>query len=125
MARLFLLFSHRLTDEQIQDAQASLDVSPEDMIHMPEALQQDFSNVPPELESVEPWVEPLRNWLGQVAQVGDYVLIQGDFGLVVSLVSYCRARHLRPLYSTTERQVVMEDNGKKTSIFKHIRYRFY
>ena len=125
MAKLFLLFSHQLTEAQRDDARESLGVGSGDIKYLPEDLQQRFSNAPPELASIGPWVQPLKDWLKQCAKPGDYVLIQGDFGVVVSLVAFCKEQGLRPLYATTAREVVMEGDGKKTSIFKHIRYRFY
>jgi len=126
MAQLFILFSHgRLSPEQMQDASDSLGIAPADCIYLPADLQERYSNVPPELPSVQEWVAPIEEWLVIRSRAGDYVLIQGDFGVVVSLVHFCLEKDLRPIYSTTRRDVVAEENGKKTSIFKHIRFRPY
>lgn len=126
MPRLFLLFSHTLTAAQTADADASLGVGGDALRPLPEELQRRFSNVPPELEFLTDWLQPLHDWLRQHARPGDYALVQGDFGVVVDLVDFCRTLGLSPLYSTTERRVVVETaTGLKTSIFNHVRYRFY
>lgn len=126
MPGFFLLFSHTLTPSQIADAEASLGVRVADLRSMPEDLQRRFSNVPPELETLDAWLQPLHDWLRQQAHPSDYALVQGDFGAVVNLVAFCHEIGLRPLYSTTERRVVVEtETGLKTSIFNHVRYRFY
>ena len=126
MPALHLLFSHRLTPEQEQDAKESLKV--DRFIHLPEDLQQLFSNIPPHLEDLSEYVRPFVQYLLQNAKVGDFVLIQGDFGLCYKLVQACFTLGLIPVYATTQRQTIERvENGEviKVSTFRHIRFRRY
>jgi len=124
--RMFLFFSHKLTDEQIKDAKDNLGVKK--FIYLPENLQKKFSNVPPELDDVKEYSLIFIDFLKDNAQKEDYVLIQGDFGVVFNIVEFCKKNNLKAVYSTTKRvakeQVI---NGKivKISEFKHIRFRRY
>ena len=126
MPNLHLFFSHRLTEEQIIDAKENLKV--EEFVYLPKDLQQLFSNVPPELEDLGEYVRPFVKYLLKNAKVGDYILLQGDFGLVYRLVEVAKSLGLIPVYATTKR-VAIEKNidGKsvKISEFRHIRFRRY
>jgi len=126
MYKMFLLFSHKLTDEQIKDAKENLGV--DEFVYLPLSLQKKFSNVPPELEDIKEYSKIFIDFLKDNAQKEDFVLIQGDFGVVFNLVEFCKENNLKAIYSTTKR-VVKEQviNGKiiKTSEFKHIRFRKY
>jgi hypothetical protein len=58
------------------------------------------------------------------------VLIQGDFGVTVSLVNYCLTHRLGiPVYATTQRQsvdTVQPDGSVVTQrVFRHCRFRRY
>ena len=130
MKTLFLLFSHSLTSEQKQDAQDSLGVS--EFVSLPVELQQMFSNVPPELEELDDYLDPIINWINDNAfYEDDYILIQGDYGATYSLVKYMiyRGSFATPIYATTERKSVdtVQDDGSivTTRVFKHKRFRKY
>ncbi len=127
MKTLHLLFSHSLTPDQISDAKDKLQIT--DFQALPPDLQKHFSNVPSDLESLEVHAQPLKDWLKKNTQVGDFALLQGDFGLAFILVNYCRAVGVIPVYSTTERQsveVVQEDGSVITQrVFKHRLFRKY
>ena len=130
MKTLFLLFSHSLTSEQKQDAQDSLGVS--EFVSLPVELQQMFSNVPPELEELDDYLDPIIDWINDNAfNESDYILIQGDYGATVSLNKYLsyRGSFATPIYATTERKsvdTVQEDGSIATQrIFKHKRFRKY
>jgi hypothetical protein len=120
--RLFLFFSHKLTQEQIDYAKDVLKV--DEFITLPKDLQILFSNVPPELERLDEYITPFIDFLNKEAKKGDFVLIQGDFGVSYKLVNFCKQNSLVPIYATTKR-VVYEEGDIKKSIFKFIRYREY
>ena len=129
MSSLFLLFSHYVTEEQLQDARQSLGIT--DFVRLPEDLQKRFSNVPADLETIDEYLQPILDWIDEhCASHKDYILIQGDFGATYFLVDYCKKRnYATPIYATTERksvEEVQEDGSIKTQrIFKHKRFRLY
>ena len=126
MPNLHLFFSHRLTDAQKEDALKSLDV--EEFVYLPPDLQQLFSNVPPHLESLDEYVRPFAQYLLEVARPGDYILLQGDFGLVYRLVEISKSLGLIPIYATTRRVALERQEGEKSiklSAFEHVRFRRY
>jgi predicted glycosyltransferase len=122
--KMYLLFSHKLTDAQIKDAK-KLGVN--EFVYLPEDLQQKWSNVPPELERIKEYAKDFEEFL-KSAQKGDYVLIQGDFGLTCHMVNFSKNNGLIPVYATTKRiSKDINQNGKiiKISEFQHIRFRMY
>lgn len=127
MSKLFLLFSHTLTDEQAADARQALGVT--EFMALPPELQAIWSDVPPEIEYIADHLQPVLHWLTQQAQPGDVVLIQGDFGAVYLTVRWALQRRLIPVYATTRREVVetaLPDGSiQKQSRFQHVRFRRY
>ena len=126
LPKMFLLFSHNLTDDQINDARENLKV--DKFIYLPKELQNIWSNIPPEIEDITDYLKPIKEFLKNNANDGDYVLIQGDFGATYNMVNYAFENNLIPIYATTKRVVkeVIED-GKVITIreFKHCRFRKY
>ena len=122
--KMYLLFSHKLTDAQIEDAKK---LGVDKFIYLPEDLQRKFSNIPPELESVKEYAKDFERFL-ENAKSGDYVLIQGDFGLTCHMVNFSKSKGLIPVYATTKRiSKEIKKDGKvvKISEFKHIKFRRY
>jgi len=125
MQKMFLFFSHKLTQEQIDDAKK---MGVKKFIYLPKDLQKLFSNVPPELESLDEYKKPFEEYLLKNAKKGDFVLLQGDFGLVCSLVGFCKRLGLIPIYATTKRvaiEKIIDGKTVKISKFHHIRFRRY
>jgi len=123
---MILLFSHKLTESQKKDAVKNWDI--EYFITLPENLQKIWSNIDPNLESLSELLLPICTFLDDVAEKGDIVLIQGDFGACYNLVEHAKSNTLVPVYATTKRLVKEYiDNGKsiKESIFEHRRFRRY
>lgn len=128
LTTLYLLFSHHITPEQQADAETSLGVGRFESLSA--ELQALFSNVPPDLESLNEYLQPIRQWLAERVQANDFVLIQGDFGVTFSLVHYCLTNRLGvPVYATTQRQsvdAVQPDGSIVTQrVFRHCRFRRY
>jgi hypothetical protein len=127
MPKLFLLFSHTLTEEQLADARRSLQIT--ECLALPPDLQARWSNVPPDLPQIAPHLQPIIHWLQQEAHPGDYVLIQGDFGAIYLLVQAAWDQGLTPIYATTRRQVIetpLPDGRIQVQrVFQHVRYRVY
>jgi len=124
MKKMILLFSHKLTPAQESDAKESLGV--EEFINLPENLQNLWSNIPPELEKLDSYLEPIEKFIEENIKNGDFALVQGDFGATCKIANFIKSIGATPLYATTKREVEeREINGKvvKTSIFEHIRFR--
>jgi hypothetical protein len=125
--KFFLLFSHKLTPAQIEDATQNWGIS--QIVYLPPQLQKLWSNVPPELDLKEVEIQilkPIKRFLLENGKEGDRVLIQGDFGAVCRMVEFAKRRELVPLYATTRREVEERKEGDKIvkiSHFKHIRFR--
>ena len=127
MRRLFLIFSHKLTEEQIADSKHILKVSK--CIYMPEAIQKNWSNVDPEGDLDKTVLNKICNWLNDQAETKDFVLIQGEFGATYYLVDFCFKNGFIPIYATTKRVSEEKQNSDGTverkQMFKHVGFRKY
>jgi len=122
--KMILLFSHTLTPEQKEDAEKTLKV--DEFISLPDELQNLWSNVPPEIENLDNYLEPIFNYLRKNLKKGDFVLVQGDFGVTCKTAEFVKSLEAVAVYATTKREVIeKKENDKivKISIFKHIRFR--
>ena len=120
MRSLFLLFNHKLTVKQKNDAYSSLGV--ENIIDMPDDLKALWQQIPSNLTGIENHIAPVRNWLASNSNPGDYALIQGDFGACYIMVKFAFQNSLIPVYSTTAREAVEahEKDGSVKRIHKFI-----
>ena len=124
---LFLLFNHRITSIQESDARNNLDVAR--IVDMPAELKTLWRFIPPDLERISSYLDPIKGWLLQHAQKSDYVLIQGDFGACFVMVNFTFEQGLIPLYSASPRdahELYREDGSVKlTHNFRHRIFRKY
>jgi hypothetical protein len=124
---LLLLFNHTPTEEQVEHARRSLGVQA--ILNLPADLKPVWDSVPPGLETIEAYLEPIRAWVMESAQPGDFLLVQGDFGAVYLMVRFAVARNLVPIYSTTDRKAVEthqpDGSVRLLHTFKHERFRRY
>jgi len=127
MHKMLLLFSHELTVDQREDADASLTIN--EFVPLPPHLQESWRNIPPMKSLLSDYLDLFRRWIEENADLGDYVLIQGDFGAAYSMVNFAFLSGLIPVYATTERESVetqMPDGSVKLErIFKHRMFRRY
>ncbi len=125
--QLLLLFNHTLTAAQQRDARASLAI--DCLVAMPPAVSVIWGQVPSDTPAISAHLQPVRRWLRQQANPGDYVLIQGDFGACFLMVNFVLERGLIPVYATTRREAVeshQSDGSVKTMHhFRHQRFRKY
>jgi len=124
--KLFLLFNHQLTREQILDAKKNLSI--EEFIYIPNDLQKIWSNFDPAIESFKEELDIFVKFLNKNAKKDDFILVQGDFGAVYSIVDFCFKNGFVPIYATTKRISKERNLGFKTekiSLFEHIAYRKY
>ena len=126
MKKMFLLFSHNLTQIQIDDAKNNLDVV--EFVSLSQDLQELWSNIPSELISLKEYLLPFRNFLAENSNFEDVVLIQGDFGAVYQMVNFANDLGLKSVYATTTRlieEIIVDEKTVKKSIFEHRRFREY
>ncbi|CAA6815390.1 MAG: Unknown protein [uncultured Sulfurovum sp.] len=127
MKKLFLLLSHTLTSKQINDAKNTFAV--EAFIPLSPELQTLWSNVPPTLEDLVKYLQPLRNFLIENLEDNDLVLVQGDAGATCSVVFFLKSLGFSAVYATTQREVLelKGNDGKvvKKSVFNHVGFRKY
>jgi hypothetical protein len=96
---------------------------------LPDALQALWSQVPPDISELAPYLSPVIHWLKIQAKPLDHVLIQGDCGACYILVQVSFRLKLIPIYSTTQRKAV-EENGPEGAVrltheFKHVLFSKY
>lgn len=126
MKKMFLLFSHNLSQNQINDAINDFNI--EEFVSLPKNLQDLWSDVPTQLENLKDYLLPIKKFLVENSDFKDVVLIQGDFGAVYHIVNFVKDLNLLAIYATTSREVEeFQENGKniKKSIFEHRRFRKY
>lgn len=124
MKKMFLLFSHSLTQSQIDDAKSNLGI--ERFVFLPEDLQLLWSDIPSDIESLKEYLSLFRNFLVENSDFEDVVLIQGDFGAVYQMINFSKDLGLKAVYATTKRVIeeeIIENQTVKKSIFEHIRFR--
>ena len=124
MKKMILLFSHKLTPEQISDSKSSFGV--EEFLTIDDDLQNIWSNVPADLEDIVEYLQPVRDFLIENMEEDDIVLVQGDFGATCAMASFVKSLSGVAVYATTKRDVVEKEiDGKiiKTSVFEHVRFR--
>ena len=81
------------------------------------------------MPEIKDYLRPIEAWLSAKARAGDYALIQGDFGACYLMVNFALEHILVPVYSTTQREVLEEEqpNGAVKVIhhFQHEIFRRY
>lgn len=123
---MLLLFSHRLTNDQIEDAKKNHNIN--QFIYLSNKLQFKFSNIPSYIKNIDSYIEPFQELMHKELKKDDLVLIQGDFGVTYKLVTYAKSLDLVPVYSTTNRVVweeIMGDVITKRTKFEHVIFREY
>jgi len=126
LKRMFVLFSHKLTEKQERDVKESLGVL--SIIYPPWEVQRILMDIPAQAENVKEIIKPVIVWLESHLKVNDYVLIQGEFGTTFLLVDMVFRKGGIPIYSTTKRyhrEAVHGDNVIIEKIFEHERFRVY
>ncbi|MBD3842082.1 MAG: hypothetical protein IE909_09400 [Campylobacterales bacterium] len=125
--KMILLFSHKLNEKQIKIAKDEYAV--EDFVYLSTELQQIWSDISPDIISLEQTLEPIKKYIIRILQKDDIVLIQGDFGATYIMVNFIKELDAIPVYATTRRKIeeIIDEDGKtiKKSIFEFRRFREY
>ena len=127
MIKMFLLFSHNLTEDQVVEAQQKFKV--EKFIEFPEDIRKLWANIPPEGDINTESLKKIKIFIENNKSDRDYVLIQGDFGATYMMVNWCFDNNLIPIYATTKRVYTSEETADGSIInkhtFKHVNFRLY
>ena len=124
--KMILIFSHTLTEEQINDAKETLQIS--EYIYMPKSLQYLWSNVPSSIHDMKKYLNEIHDFIISNSSKNDYILIQGDFGATYNTVNFCKENKRITIYSTTKRQskeIYRNNMVEKVSYFSHLSFREY
>lgn len=126
--KLFLIFSHILTEDQKNDATQNHQIT--EFISLPKELQAKWSQVPAILDlDVKEYIKEIVAFITEKAEANDLVLVQGDFGATYNLVSTLKSNHLECVYAITKRESIEKHLGDGTvelhKIFKHAGFRRY
>ena len=123
---LHLLFNHTLNAKQEADAFESLDI--EKITYFSDELLNIWKNIPSHKIYIKDTLYPIYNYMVEVCNEGDYILIQGDFGGTFQVVQKALSLKMIPIYATTKRHATEKTvKGKvvKTSVFEHCIFRKY
>ncbi len=127
MTKMFLIFSHRLTEEQVDEAEQIFKI--DEFVYLPADLQYIWSNIPPEGKLNKGYLDGIKNFLLSNSKENDYVLVQGEYGVTYLMIKWCFENNLIPIYSTTKRvyEFAKNDNGtiENKHTFKHVNFRLY
>ncbi len=125
--KLFLLFNHELTEKQIEDAFSQMKI--EEIITLPENQKKIWKDFPVNGEEDYFLLSPFISWFKKNMEVGDYILIQGEFGATFYLVDFCLENGYIPIYAAATRSAKehrIDDNRiEKLSEFEHMIFRKY
>src|SRR5690606_17637582 len=116
LKRMALLFSHTLTEEQKREAREKWEVGT--FLPLPADLQSRWSQVPPEGPSPEEWRKWVLEGWTRGNGPGDVGVVQGEFGAVYLVVSWCDRESRIPVYATTARRY--ESRKLPDGTVKHI-----
>lgn len=124
--QMLFVFSHDLTESQKLQAREKLGITK--FLPLNPALLEKWSNIPPDLDGLDDYLVDILKWIDDNARGGDYVLVQGDYGATMMVVTHCLKRNLIPVYATTRRVVKeekQEDKVVSQREFEHVDFREY
>jgi len=116
--QMFILLNHSVSTLQKQTAENQFHV--QRFVEMPDMLKQAWKQIPPGLERLKDYLSPFKTWLSKNSRKGDYIIIQGDFGAVYSMVEYSITSGLVPVYATSARKASETVNADGSIRMEHI-----
>ena len=123
MKTMYILMSHKMTEQQKEDAKKTLDVH--NFVVLPTEV---WSQIPAETKSVESSLLQLKAQLIAQSKRADILLVQGDYGATFNMVQFTKEIGLIPVYATSRRNVFEVVDGEKVTTvreFRHVRFRKY
>jgi hypothetical protein len=127
MRKMLLIFSHELTEDQEREAESLFGCS--ELIPLPAGLQERWSNVDPLLDDITGYISEIITWISGCSVEGDYLLVEGDFGMTFAVVNWALNNKRKAVYSTTGRDYSRskDSDGSVVNIhrFRHVKFRHY
>ena len=127
MADAYILLSHQLSKD-VQAKELLEDFRGCGIYQLPPELQHFWSQADVD-DQYRDGLLGIIEWLTNVTRKGDYICVQGEWGLVYAVVSWSLNRGRIPIYASSTRSSVEErDNEgvvRKTSLFRHKRFALY
>lgn len=125
MKKMFVAFSHQLTDAQTKDAAVSLNVKT--FVYPSADIQKLISNIPDDMEARDVRALAWDVFNEAMENNCDYLFIAGQVELVhYALEQVKKSGYIQAINSITKRKSIeTELNGvvTKTSVFEHVRWR--
>jgi fructose 1,6-bisphosphatase len=125
MRKMYVAFSHQLTDAQTKDAAVSLNVKT--FVYPSADIQKLISNIPDDMEARDVRALAWDVFNEAMENNCDYLFIAGQVELVhYALEQVKKSGYIQAINSITKRKSIeTEVNGvvTKTSVFEHVRWR--
>lgn len=127
MKKFIFIFSHQATAQQLEGVMNQYGIN--EVTYLPKNISAKWSQVPTDLSSLTEYSKTFIDWLELESNVGDIILIQGEFGLTYLMVTWCFLNNRVPIHAVSERKSSEHktENGKiiRTQEFFHKRFRNY
>lgn len=126
MKKLIVLMSHDMTNLQRKDAYNTFDI--ETIVEAETNIKEIWGNINPISSLDLTRLDIIINWITEISQKGDYILVQGEFGATFYMVDFCFKNDLIPVYAISKRHVVEDRDGEiitTNRIFSHEIFREY
>ncbi len=124
--KMAILMNHSLSEVQSRQAETQLGVS--EFALPTEDVALLWSKADPSGTVNQLGIEIIIAWLEKISEQGDYVLVQGDYGLTFAVADWCLSNGRRPVHATTVRKAVEIVEEGVTVVkreFRHVRFREY
>ena len=127
--KIILLFSHQLTESQLFELKNNYNI--ETILYLPNHLQEDWSNIPPDYKDIEKHLKNIKEYVLKQKSKDSimYLLVQGEYGAVYHMVNFAFANNITPIYSASKRinesKKIDEDKIENIHYFKHIKFQHY
>ncbi len=127
--KIILLFSHQLTESQLFELKNNYNI--ETILYLPNHLQEDWSNIPPDYNDIEKYLKNIKEYVLKQKSKDSimYLLVQGEYGAVYHMVNFAFANNIIPIYSASKRvyesKKIDEDRIENIHYFKHIKFQHY
>lgn len=120
--RVFIFFSHKLLP--VQEIELKNNYFCKEILQLPSNLRELWSNI----DENNDHFQLFKEFLEKNSKRGDYILIQGEWGITYKMVNYSKQIGLTPIYSFAKRrskEIIQNNEVIKISYFEHIKFKKY